>query len=152
MKSIYTYIWFGTLLARLILYVFLISRASVEAYLYVYLLTKVACDGNLYVCWFLESPEGRFEAFLAPGPKPLPEQLIFIAREPFFGLDRISGFWRLQKAVLKHFWLLAKTIARTAYFHCARAIFRSGPNIWFLHPFSPNLMFRAIRVFTQIYV
>ena len=25
-------------------------------------------------------------------PKPLPERLIFIAREPFFGLDRISGF------------------------------------------------------------
>jgi hypothetical protein len=40
----------------------------------------------------LEPPEGRFKAFLAPGPKPLPERLIFIAREPFFGLDRISGF------------------------------------------------------------
>ena len=25
-------------------------------------------------------------------PKPLPERLIFIAREPFFGMDRISGF------------------------------------------------------------
>ena len=25
--------------------------------------------------------------------KPLPERLIFIAREPFFGLGRISGFW-----------------------------------------------------------
>ena len=42
--------------------------------------------------WFLEPPESRFEAFLAPGPKPLPERLIFIARDPFFGLDRISGF------------------------------------------------------------
>ena len=36
--------------------------------------------------------EGNFEAFPAPGPKPLPERFIFIAREPFFGLDRISGF------------------------------------------------------------
>ena len=41
----------------------------------------------------------RFKGFLASGPKPLPERFIFIAREPFFGLDRISGFWNLQKAV-----------------------------------------------------
>ena len=113
--------------------------------------------------------------------KPLPEQLIFIERERFFALNRISGFWNLQKAVLKHFWLLAqnhcqnalfslrashfslwieylvfgksrkpfwsisgswpKTIARTNYFHCARAIFCFGPNIWFLH--SPEDPFKA---------
>ena len=36
-----------------------------------------------------------------PGPKPLPERLIFIAREKFFGLDRISGFWSLQKTVFR---------------------------------------------------
>ena len=32
------------------------------------------------------------KALLASGPKSLPERLIFIAREQFFGLDRISGF------------------------------------------------------------
>ena len=45
---------------------------------------------------FLEPPEGGFKAFLGPGPKPLPERFIFIAREVFFVLDRISGFWNLQ--------------------------------------------------------
>ena len=131
--------------------------------------------------WFLEPPEDRFEAFLAPGPKPLPERLKSMAREPFFGLDRISGFWNHQKTVLKHFWLLAqnhcqnnskvwrashfwvwteylvfrlsrtpfwrtsgpspKTIARTAQNYGARAIFRPGPNIWFLK--SPEGRFKA---------
>ena len=57
---------------------------------------------------FPEPPGSHFKAFLTPGPKPLPERFIFIAREPFFGLDRISGFWNLQKAVLKHFWFLAQ--------------------------------------------
>ena len=45
---------------------------------------------------FLEPPEGGFKAFLGPGPKPLPERFIFIAREVFFVLNRISGFWNLQ--------------------------------------------------------
>ena len=58
--------------------------------------------------WFLESPEGRFEVFLAPCPKPLPEHLKTMAREPFFGPDRISGFWTLQKGALKHFCRLAQ--------------------------------------------
>ena len=65
------------------------------------------------------------------GPKPLPEPLIFIARQPFFGLDQISVFRSLQEAILRHFLPWPKTIARTAHFHCARTIFRSGPNIWF---------------------
>ena len=95
-EGIYTYFGLGELPG-------LADLLADEAYLYVYLLTKVACDGNFYVFWFLESPESRFETFLAPGPKPLPEQLKSIARKPFFGLDRISGFWNLQKAVLKHF-------------------------------------------------
>jgi len=34
----------------------------------------------------------RFEAFLVPGPKLLPERLKNMARELFLGLDRISGF------------------------------------------------------------
>ena len=66
--------------------------------------------------WFLEPPERRFKAFLAPGPKPLPERLIFIAREPFFGLDRISIFWSLQQPVLMHFWPLAQN-------HCQNGSF-----------------------------
>ena len=66
--------------------------------------------------WSLEPPEGRFEAFRAPGPKPLPERLIFTARELFFGLDRISSFWSHQKAVMKHFWLLAEN-------HCQNGLF-----------------------------
>ena len=41
-------------------------------------------------------------------PKPLPERLIFIARELFFGLDQISGFWSLQEDVLRHFLPLAQ--------------------------------------------
>ena len=58
--------------------------------------------------WFLESSEYRFEAFLGPGPKPLPERLRIMAREPFFGLERISGFWSRQNTVLKHIWALAE--------------------------------------------
>ena len=76
--------------------------------------------------WFLKAPEGRFEAFLAPGLKPLPERLIFIAREPFFGLDRISGLWSLQKAVLKHFWALPQN-------HCQNGSFSlraSNFSVW----------------------
>ena len=84
--------------------------------------------------WFLEPPEGCFEAFLVLGPKPLPERLKTMAREPFFGLDRISGFWRLQKTVLKHSGFWPKTIARTAQKYGAQAIFRSGPNICFMQP------------------
>ena len=48
--------------------------------------------------------ENRFKGFLIPGAKPLPEQLIFIAREQFFDLDRISGFWRDHVAVLEASW------------------------------------------------
>ena len=58
--------------------------------------------------WFLESSEYCFEAFLGPGPKPLPERLRIMAREPFFGLERISGFWSRQITVLKHIWALAE--------------------------------------------
>ena len=54
--------------------------------------------------WFLDPPEGRFKGFLVPGAKPLPERLIFIAREQFFDLDRISGFWRDHVAVLEASW------------------------------------------------
>ena len=43
-------------------------------------------------------------------------KLARIAREPFFGLDRISGFWSLQKAVLRHFWPLAQN-------HCQNGSF-----------------------------
>ena len=56
---------------------------------------------------FVEPPESRFEAFLVPGPKLLTEQIKNIARELFLGLKRMSGFWNLQKSVLKHFWFLA---------------------------------------------
>ena len=66
--------------------------------------------------WFLDPPDSCFKAFLAPGPKPLPEHLIFITREPFFALDRIFGFWKLQEAVLKHFWPLTQN-------HCQNALF-----------------------------
>ena len=58
--------------------------------------------------WFLEPPESRFEAFVVPGPKLLPELFKNMARELFLSLDRISGFWNLQKAGLKHFWFLAQ--------------------------------------------
>ena len=34
----------------------------------------------------------------------LPERFKNKARKLFFGLDRRSGFWNLQKIVLKHFW------------------------------------------------
>ena len=37
---------------------------------------------------------GFLKAFLAPGPKPLPEQLIFIAREPFFRYG--PNIWLLE--------------------------------------------------------
>ena len=76
--------------------VFLLRRASDEAYLYVYLFTKIACEANLYV-FLLRTA---------------------MARDPFFGLERISGFWNLQKAVLKHFWLLAQN-------HC-----QNGSKVW----------------------
>ena len=42
--------------------------------------------------WCLKSSEGRFETFLALGLKPLPERLKSMARELFFGLDRIFVF------------------------------------------------------------
>ena len=58
--------------------------------------------------WFLEPPESRFEVFLAHDPKLLPERLKNIARDLFLSLKRISGFWNLQKSVLKHFWFLAQ--------------------------------------------
>ena len=79
--------------------------------------------------WFLEPPESRFQPFLVPDPKLLPEGLKNMARELFLDLDRISGFWTVQ------FWRDSgswpQTIARTTQKHASRAIFRSGPNIWF---------------------
>ena len=81
--------------------------------------------------WFLEPPESRFEAFLVPGPKLLPERLKNMARDLFLDLDRICGFWNLQKS----FWSISgswpQTIAKTVQKYGARAIFRSGQNIWF---------------------
>ena len=68
--------------------------------------------------WFLKSSEGRFETFLALGLKPLPERLKSMARELFFGLDRIFGFWTLQKGVLEHFWMMAQN-------HC-----QNGSKVW----------------------
>ena len=44
-----------------------------------------------------------FKAFLAPGLKPLPDQLICIAREQFLGLDRISGFLETTEGCFKAF-------------------------------------------------
>ena len=87
--------------------------------MYVWPLAQNHCQNGLFslrashfLVWteylVFEPPEGHFKVFLAPGPKQLQERLFFIAREPFFGLDRISRFWSLQKAVLRHFWLLAQ--------------------------------------------
>ena len=56
--------------------------------------------------WFWDPPEGCFQAFLDPGPKPLPEQFIFITRDPFFALGRICGFSNLQRVVFKLFLVL----------------------------------------------
>ena len=87
--------------------------------------------------WFLEPPEGHFEAFLDPGPKPLPEHLIFIAREPFLVLGRISGFWSLQKAVLKHFWPLAQNHCQNGSFSLRASHF----SVW-----TEYLVFEASRI------
>ena len=46
--------------------------------------------------WFLDSPEGRSEAFLPLSPKSLPEHLKTMAHKLFFGLDLISGFGNHQ--------------------------------------------------------
>ena len=48
--------------------------------------------------WFLEPPETRFQLFLVPDPKLLPEGFKNMARELFLDLDRISGFWTVQKS------------------------------------------------------
>ena len=37
----------------------------------------------------MDPPENSFQAFLAPGPKPLPERLIFITRE--YGFLKYAG-------------------------------------------------------------
>ena len=114
---------------RLGVYLWLGKRPWLGIWLSVYLwLDLLSCTSPLKIAFALrqnvhrlvgasrQPPERRFKAFLAPGPKPLPERLIFIAREPFFGLDRISGFWSLQKAVLPHFWFLAQN-------HCQNGLF-----------------------------
>ena len=82
---------------------------------------------------WLDFPKGRFEAFLILGPKLLPEQLKIMARELFFGLHRISGFWNLQKADVKHFWFLAQNYCQNGSKAGAGVILGSGPNIWFLN-------------------
>ena len=56
------------------------------------------------------------KAFLGPGLKPLPERLIFIAREQFFGLDRISGFCNLNLSLS-----LSKSIPTDIH------VFNAGP-------------------------
>ena len=58
--------------------------------------------------WFLKPPESRFQPFLVPDPKLLPEGLQNMARELFLDLDRIFGVWNLQKSFLKPFWFLAQ--------------------------------------------
>ena len=103
-------------------------------------IVRFHCAGAIFrsgpIFWFLEPSEGRFEAFLAPGPKPLPERLIFIARELFFGLDRTSSFWSLQKAVLKHFWLLAQNHCQNGSFSLRASHF----SVW-----TEYLVFRLSR-------
>ena len=84
--------------------------------------------------WFWDPPEDCFQAFLDPGPKPLLERLIFKAREPFFALDRISGFGILQKPVFRVFWILAQNHCQNGLFSRRASKCRPGSNIWFWDP------------------